>query len=257
MKHNFWKCNRRPGFTMAEMIVACGVFSMLMIFIYKVFIGGADSFNAGNWRITQQKSAQIFLSRIKDLLEKANYATQVKGGGSIASEALPIYINKDFLGAGRSCAGYDSQVMIFSIATSFVEGQADLGITANTKGTWSGVKLICKNRTLTLIRTGDWNAFNAAPYLAPADTYPPGMAGDYTGAGALVTVNTTLEDVSNLGIKISRGDVTSALATCTTILVSVDLVRLKNGKDTSAKIHEEVRAQLLLTDHEIDDKNAL
>lgn len=249
MKRNS-KTNRL-GYTLMEILIAASILSVFFAFMYKVFSGSSDSFNAGAWRVATQKQAQLFLVSLKGMLEKANYADTIAANGGIGVNyaTQPIYINTDYFNKSGDCSGVSAQVLFFAITQPKIAQQSSLGIAGNN-GLWSGVSLYCQNGKLTLKRTGDWDAEFQTPFGAPIQLHAV-LPADFPGLPANEGFRISLNEVGSLSIFVSIATDTPNIATGTTVEVSVTMVHMKNNVPTGAKLTEQVKAKLLKNDHKI------
>ncbi|MBI3038894.1 prepilin-type N-terminal cleavage/methylation domain-containing protein [bacterium] len=249
----FWRKGFK-GYTLIEVLIAISLFAMFFTFLIKTFSSGSDSFNTGSWRLTKQKEAQIFLGRLKDLLEKANYAERVGPDGDIGTtfQAMPIYVrrvdpSRGFFQQEESCSSIDTPVMYFSISEPYIAAQPELNI-PEKKGTWTGVTIHCKNNMLTLKRTSNWNDIGA-PFNAYTDTHPDVTW--FLDGKAQVNVNTDIDNVTALGIYLNVATDAADIGTGTTIIVEMELSQFKGNKPTNAKMRESLKAKLIRTNHEV------
>jgi hypothetical protein len=236
-----------------EVIISMGVLSLLFTFAYKTFTGGSESFHAGNWRLLKQKEAQFFLNRLKDLLEKANYAEAIEPGGGLgtAMDTLPIFVKTGANNSSVSCLSLNSGLLYFAVTEPFIRAQPELGLTTNTRGKWTGVSVICQNSKLILTRTGNWDAFNL-PYTAPLLTHPASLLGFFDDDTAPeIRLHLDVDDVATFSFMLSRATDTRDIATGTTVEITLGLARMKNNRPTHTMIQERVKARLLRNDHQI------
>ncbi len=186
---------RRKAITLTEILIATAVFSMFMISAFGVFSSSQSGFETGAWRLQRQKQAQIFLLRLKEIIEKANHAYEIKPDGKTARFGgdRPIIVNgtwRDKLASSSSNA-----VMFFSVTTPFVPAMPELG-QSQRNGIWKGCALECINGVLRCYQTGTWENM---PAVTPAEIGSPDLGkfvfGDTTGDFAI-----RLEDVSGIGV---------------------------------------------------------
>ena len=240
----------KSGFTLLELMIATGLLAMFFTFLFRTFTSGSESFNAGTWRVSKQKEAQQFLGRLKELLEKANYADSIGADGDIGTNyaTMPIYINNLWRNVSGPCLTTNQAVMYFGIADPFISAQTNIG-QAGQRGKWTGVSMLCQNGKLTLRRLGVWNTHNQPFNNAPADTHPP--PGNFDDGIPNSNVHIELTDVATLAFAISVATNTYATATGTMINVTIQCARMRNGVVTNAVVTESVRAKLLKNSHAI------
>jgi len=231
---------RKTGFTLVEILVSAGLLAMLMTGIMMAFRGGSDSFNTGNWRIQSQKRAQMFLSRLKENLEKANYAVQIQADAGTPEE-MPVFINSQWRNKDADCnLAAPTGVMWFSITKPYTAAQPNLNISEAT-GKWSGVSLLCQNRVLSLRRTTDVSAYNS-PVAAPK-SMPIG--GHFESDGGEVQFAEQLADVELMRINTTQN------VDGTIIEVILQIRRYVNNRPQDAWIRESCVCKLLLPDHTV------
>ncbi len=241
----FWQRPRR-GFTLVEVMIATTLFALLMVGVIGIFRSGSQSFNAGTWRLTTQKRAQLFLTRWKEVVEKANNAEVLPASGDPPPPiSRPIFIRNSWLNQGNPAS--NTEIMVFSISQPFIEANPDINITQPIPGSWTCVVLTCKDRTLTLFRSGD---INDLPPSAPSQAGSPDLVqfpSGFTGGDFRID----LPDVSSMAFILDRATGDATVATSTTLTLKLDLVRYSNGSPTSAKLTESMTANLIHRDHEV------
>lgn len=230
---------RKTGFTLVEIMISAGLLAFFLTGVMLFFRGGSSSFNTGNWRIQSQKMAQMFLVRLKENLEKANYAVQILTDGNASQrQTMPLYINKRWLNTEATCK-VDAAAMWFSITKPYTQGQTSLNVTEK-RGRWSGVGLTCRNRVLTLKRSGSITELNN-PFGAPLSL----PAGPFDAEGREVSFNDSLPDVDSMRIN------TTQTANGTTVEVILVLRRYLNNQPQETTVRESILCRLLLPDHSI------
>lgn len=231
--------------TLVEIMIATLVLSMFIAAIFAVFRSSSKSFSSGSWRIQSQKSLQVFLARLKDLLEKANNAHSIGADGALGVETLPICINDKVKDTDFEVRGQDLDLLFFAITESYKEGQADYGV-ANKTGSWLGVALLCRGDKLILKAEGDWDKF-ASDCAPPASIRPTDLA----NFPARDTLNTTmtLHDVESVLIS-TPDDITIDKETGH-MRIKVTLRRYDGKRKTDSKIVEEIGVSLIEKDPEV------
>ncbi|OIP25661.1 hypothetical protein AUK22_07830 [bacterium CG2_30_54_10] len=230
------------GFTMPELLIATSLFSLLIVGVCSLFKSGGDSFNSGTWRLEKQKSAQIFLGRLKEVLEKANNAETIPANGEVVIVASPpIFINNEWL--DKSAAVSDGQVVLFSIFKPYRDPQPKLNINSSEVGYWTGVVLSCTGRTLRLYRTG---SLNKLPPAAPPEVGSPDLVKFPEGFNG-GDIDVELNDVASLSVRV----VPAAMDAGLSISVTIELQRFSGGAPTQTKVTESITSTLLHQDQEI------
>ena len=229
---------KKSGFTLVEVLISAALLAMFMSGVMLSFRGGSDSFNTGNWRIQTQKKAQIFLTRLKENIEKANYAVTITAGGNSASQPMDLAVSPRWHNKVASCT-VSAGALWFAITKPYVAAQPALNV-GLSRGKWSGVSLYCQNRVLTLRRTGDSTVHNA-PFAAPYAN-PGGL---FDAEGAQACFQETLPDVETLRINTTQN------ADGTSVEVILQMRRYINNKPQEVWIKESILCKLLLPGHSI------
>lgn len=237
--------NRRSAFTMVEILVASAVLSLLMLSVFSIFRSGSESFNSGSWRVQSQKQLQVFLARLRDYVEKANYAHIISGMGSMSPQALPICINSKALDKEMLVRGTKTDLMFFGVTEAHKEGQADYGA-ATKPGSWLGVALLCRGDKLILKADGDWNKF-ASDCTPPAAIRPSDLA-KFPGRLGMNT-NIILQDVES--ILISKPSTTITDKESGHMKIKITLRRYNGAKPTNSFITEEIGLKLIEVNPEV------
>ncbi|HOY67437.1 MAG TPA: prepilin-type N-terminal cleavage/methylation domain-containing protein [Candidatus Ozemobacteraceae bacterium] len=232
------KGTNRPGFTLAEVLVACGVLSLLLAALFGVFRGGSAGFKSGQWQIQTQKKAQLFLIQLRELLEKANNAESYFSNSTPTVNALPIYAKTGFLNSVSALSGATG-LMYFSITTSYNSANPLIGA-PETRGTWAGV-------SLAAVRGNDGIGYKLVLKRSGVDTdhilcgppYAQALAGpNFTAEPANRRVTIELEDVQSIGFNNTQPGT-----------VEVTIVLSRNfGGGRVASFRETVRAKLMNVD---------
>ncbi|MBF0407618.1 MAG: hypothetical protein HQM10_09710 [Candidatus Riflebacteria bacterium] len=237
--------SRKIGFTMVEIIMGAGIMAMLLSGILLVFRSGSKSMELGTWRLDSQKKAQVLMGNLRELVENANYVSRMFATGEIASDPLPILINKRYKEKWGSCSDVNEPVMSFSVATPYLAPIPELGRTTATMGSWSGVMLYCgkksaseknKNRVITLIRTGNKDDFALWKGTVPNPTFS-----SYYTSNNLKNLSIELNDVASLSVKtLIPSDVKEA----SSIEITLTLVRYEGDRPTATSLTEKTVANL-------------
>ncbi len=229
--------NRR-GITLTEILIATAVFSMFMISAFGVFSSSQSGFETGSWRLHRQKQAQIFLLRLKEIIEKANHAYEISPDG----KTNRIGGSRDILVNGtwrdKLASSSDHAVMFFSITTPFVPAVPELGQTQRT-GNWKGCALECRKGVLRCYQTGDWNKMPAA---TPAIVGSPDLGkfafGDNAGDFSI-----SLEDVDGIGVYVQQATDAVDLGR-PEAFITVEIMLQKPRSKTTVQLSERITARV-------------
>ena len=234
----------KSGFTVLELMIAASLLALVLVGATSVFRGGSDSFRTGTWRAQSQKRAQVFLSVLREFLEKANDSETISADGVVTPTTIhPVFVNRRWYNTTGTCAGVNDSCMYFNINKPFVGAPSALlrsntGAGADTNGTWSGVALYCLNGTLHIKRSGQYSAINSNPF--PAQFAPP--SANFSPAPG-VEFHTMLENVASMTIQETR--TTSGVS----LLVRLTLQAPRDKRNIT--LSEEVRAKLLRANHPV------
>ncbi len=85
------------GFTLIEILVAAGIFTLFFWGAYALYRSGTDMFITGSWKLSKQKDAQRFLTVLKERLEMTSRPTRIDPSGTtdatrIASVPTFVYL---------------------------------------------------------------------------------------------------------------------------------------------------------------------
>ncbi len=228
----------RKAVTMVEILIATSVFSLFMLSVFGIFEYSRAGFETGSWRIQKQKQAQTFLLRLKDLIERSNHAYAVAPNGATERVAVrPTVINEAWFNQVASVTS--NGMLYFSITSPYVPAQTDLG-QVESRGIWKGVGLDCKDQTLRLYMTGNWNEM---PPHTPVDVGSPDLDkfvfGNTEGDFA-----TTLTDVAAVGIFASAATLTTDIGR-PAIFLTVELILENPRSRQKAQVVERMTASLV------------
>ncbi|HNX78027.1 MAG TPA: hypothetical protein PKM56_20295 [Candidatus Rifleibacterium sp.] len=230
--------NNRKAITLTEILIATAVFSMFMISAFGVFSSSQASFETGSWRLQRQKQAQIFLLRLKEILEKANHAYEVRPDGKTSRFGAdrPIFVNANWREQVASAS--NNAVLFFSITTPCIPAITELG-QAQRPGIWKGCALECINNTLRCYQTGLWDNM---PSVTPAEVGSPDLAkfvfGNTTGDFSI-----SLQDVGAIGVFVQPAT-SSADIGRPEIFVTVEVLLDKPRSKTRVQLTERITARV-------------
>lgn len=178
---------RARGFTMAEIMIATGILSLLFVGVFSLYRSTAESFSGGEWRISAQKSAQLMLNMLREDIEKANSPFRVLADGTISAVTnIPIYISNSALNnsladtnlvSSNPNPAVSSALAFFSISMPYVDASPFVPVAS--PGQWLGCSLGMVGRSLVYRRTGDPAAHSSDPLPLPGAvmTFPSGGVG--------------------------------------------------------------------------------
>jgi len=230
--------SQRRGVTMVEILVATTVFSLFMAAAFGIFRSSQEGFESGHWRIQRQKEAQLFLLRLKEVMEKANHAYEVMPDGQTvrAGGIRPVYINGTWF--NRVASSSNNGVMYFSISTPYKSAVPELGQPVST-GIWKGVGLECRGGKMRCYMTGVWNNF---PTSVPGDVGSADLSkfvfGNTTGDFSI-----SLSDVSAIGVFVQQASETVDLGR-PEAFVTVEVTMTKPKSRTRVQISERMTAKM-------------
>jgi|GEM_PF-971784 len=226
------------GFTLAEVLISCGVMSLLFAALFGVFRGGASGFKSGQWQLQSQKKAQLFLTQLRELLEKANNAESYFSTGTPSVNPLPINVKTGFLNSVTALSE-STGLLYFSVTTSYSAANPVIR-TSEVRGTWAGV-------SLSAVKNNDGQGYRLVLTRSGTDTdhircgppYTQSLAGpNFTAEPAARRVSIELEDVQSIGFSnVSPGT------------VEVTIVMSRNfGGNRIGTVRETVRAKFMNSD---------
>lgn len=150
------KCIKNSNaFTIIELLIATGLLSLVILSAFSLSSSSNKSFEAGSWRIARQKTAQLFLLRFKETIERANHANQIAKDG----EVTRIGSSRDIVIAApwyNQVASSTNSGILFASSTSPYILPIPEFRQIEKKGIWKGFSLECFNKTLVLLQTGKW-----------------------------------------------------------------------------------------------------
>ena len=228
----------RRGITLTEILIATAVFSMFMISAFGVFSSSQTGFDTGSWRLHRQKQAQIFLLRLKEILEKANHAYEIRPDGKTNrfGGSRDILVNGTW--RDKLASASDHAVLFFSITTPFVPAVPELGQTQKT-GSWKGCGLECRKNILRCYQTGDWNQM---PAVTPAVVGSPDL-GKFAFGNETGDFSISLEDVNSIGVYVQQATDAVDLGR-PEVFITVELMLQKPRSKTTVVLSESITARV-------------
>ncbi len=228
----------RRGITLTEILIATAVFSMFMISAFGVFSSSQTGFDTGSWRLHRQKQAQIFLLRLKEILEKANHAYEIRPDGKTNrfGGSRDILVNGTW--RDKLASASDHAVLFFSITTPFVPAVPELGQTQKT-GSWKGCGLECRKNILRCYQTGDWNQM---PAVTPAVVGSPDL-GKFAFGNETGDFSISLEDVNSIGVYVQQATDAVDLGR-PEVFITVEVMLQKPRSKTTVVLSESITARV-------------
>lgn len=226
------------GITLTEILIATAVFSMFMISAFGVFSSSQTGFDTGSWRLHRQKQAQIFLLRLKEILEKANHAYEIRPDGKTNrfGGSRDILVNGTW--RDKLASASDHAVLFFSITTPFVPAVPELGQTQKT-GSWKGCGLECRKNILRCYQTGDWNQM---PAVTPAVVGSPDL-GKFAFGNDTGDFSISLEDVNSIGVYVQQATDAVDLGR-PEVFITVEVMLQKPRSKTTVVLSERITARV-------------
>lgn len=230
--------NNSRGITLTEILIATAVFSMFMISAFGVFSSSQSGFDTGSWRLQRQKQAQIFLLRLKEILEKANHAYEIRPDGKTnrVGGSRDILVNGTWRDKLASASNHAA--MFFSITTPFVPAIPELGQTQRT-GNWKGCALECRKNVLRCYQTGDWNQM---PAVTPAIVGSPDL-GKFAFGNNVGDFSISLEDVNGIGVYVQQATEAVDLGR-PEVFITVEVMLQKPRSKTIVQLSERITARV-------------
>ena len=87
--------NKKFGFTLVELCIACMVFVLLMGAAYAVFSGVSKSFQRSTKSLTMQNEMRNGLNFIREEMQRASYKSEIKINGNTIHEDKYFSLTKD------------------------------------------------------------------------------------------------------------------------------------------------------------------
>lgn len=226
------------GITLTEILIATAVFSMFMISAFGVFSSSQSGFDTGSWRLQRQKQAQIFLLRLKEIIEKANHAYEIRPDGKTNrfGGSRDILVNGTW--RDKLASASDHAVMFFSITTPFVPAVPELGQAQRT-GSWKGCGLECRKNILRCYQTGDWNQM---PAVTPAVVGSPDL-GKFTFGNDVGDFSISLEDVNGIGVYVQQATDAVDIGR-PEVFITIEVMLQKPRSKTNVQLSERITARV-------------
>lgn len=237
--------HNKKAFTLVEMLIAVSVLSLLLASAYGLYSHAQKSFNVGSWRLSKQRSAQTFLLRLKETLEKANHAYSIENSGVQGRVGGSRNILIDTKYYNKLASTSNKLMLCGSINKYYTSGSPELRVPARP-GIWKGFALQCFNKKLKLYQTGKWDDMEPSP---------PAIVGT-ADATKFVLDNTTgdfkmeLEDVDSIGFWAATATGTDTLPNPEVLITcTIKLVKPKDKtaltESITAKISDRVLSEVV------------
>ncbi len=236
------------GFTLVEMLVAFGVFTLFFGGLFALYRVGSNAFSTGSWKLARQKQAQMFLEVLKERLEQASNLA-ILGGAANTDQMQITAASVFFPGNANTAVPLDVKayttsrnILLFSVC------KPNLG--PNT-GLWCGhaLKIIPgpgggKPGHLRIFSSSQAGAFSTG--IAAFPPTPPG------GGAAWLTDPTSyqlgpngysmnLDDVGTVSLLYQTSDAPGSASGTKVININVTLF---NPKHTATTLQQSIRARV-------------
>ncbi len=118
------------GFTLAETIIALGVFTLFFGGLFAFYRMGSNMYATGSWRLTQQKAAQHFLTLFKERLEQASNLTAVDptAANQIQPVSSPLYSVPQGTVIDFSTLAATKKLLLFTVTKPALAGSSRKGL---------------------------------------------------------------------------------------------------------------------------------
>ncbi len=217
---------KKRAFTVAEVLIAALVFSIMAVGVFGLFRMGSNMYLSGSWKFNKQKEAERFLNNVKERMEQASNPAKIdvngSGGFELRTNRAGFFVNnftgiRDVTSANLAVGArlYLAEFVIAKVDKRNVTingGPGDHGLiyylSLYCEGQRNGYASLCLHMNN---RTDDGFFVNPTPGGTPTTfTFVPPSLGDaggieYDGAASLYSLpnvpqTITLEDVSNIEI---------------------------------------------------------
>ena len=236
---------KNKAFTLVELLIAMGLLSLVIISTFSIFSDSSKSFKSGNWRISRQKAAQIFLLKFKENIEKVSHVNVLKKDGTQSRQSkMNIAIPSDFY--NKIASTTNSGIIFASCCTPICESNTELK-TEQKNGVWKGFSLECFNKKLAFLQTA---TVNKMPSSVPANVFPANWANVTRGKtnGDFVI---TLEDVDSIGVFVQKTTDSTELNR-PEILLTLKITMVMPNSRGQTKVSEQITAKI--HDRDIDNE---
>lgn len=238
------------GFTMAEILVAAAITTLLFTGAFSIYRSGSESFLLGDWKINSQKRAQRFLAMLSSDLNQANNAFTIASASTIIAAATPIYLQSQaFYRDGETAKAVNIQgdtwipLLFFSITRPNVQASE---FSAARPGLWKGISLWGKDGKLMYTLTGNATKYSTVPANIPGTIpsyMPPGVTpGGNFQPSAEDSAKILLEDVETVSFR-EKTRANDGTTTECVLQITLNMVRSRFGNTT--KIVESSDAAIL------------
>lgn len=260
-----YQITNRSGFTLVEILIASGIFSVFCVGLFSFYRMGSGMFLKGSWKLRKQKECERFLTRLKERIEQTSHAvfinpTQPGGSQIIKTEAnFVTLVSGTEIGTGNPGSTEPTgltRLMLFSVCKpdlSMLPGQASMkglkllnSLAIAPSNTMSGAKklytLYFGSNTVSAPLQGI-DLFNSAT------TFDPGVpaGGDFSSTPSDYSLGSNeslskLTDVSYVIIdwKLSTG----GNAAAETAKIVGLRIGMQHPKYPETKVHQRMQAKL-------------
>lgn len=173
----------RTGFTMVELLVAFGVFSLFFGGLFLVYRTGMNMYITGSWKMNKQKEAQRFLTILKERIEQASRPSRIDPTNADPNNRIQIG-PASFLTVQNNSAILNIATRTASVKlAAFSICKPDLTGIGEAAGLWFGQVLYANKNNLELFGSNNRNHGK----MLSSGPFPPSPS--FNVGGTTVTPN--------------------------------------------------------------------
>lgn len=244
------------AFTLVEVLVAAGIFSLFCVGLFSFYRMGSNIFVKGSWKLRKQKEAERFLAAVKERIEQTSNATVIDPAAANqieTNDASFVTLNNGSTIGSSTPVTSNTRLMIFSVC------KPDLSKINPTK---RGIILhnclmlvpdTAKNLyTLYFGSRKSKDAIKGIDFFNSPTNYDPAppVGGDFSASPQQYSLGADpqllkLTDVS--AVKIDWGIASGTNAATETAKIVGLYVEMQNPKYPSTKLQQRMQAKLDFT----------
>lgn len=262
--------SRKFGFTMVEILIASGIFSIFCVGLFSFYRMGSGMFLKGSWKLRKQKECERFLSRLKERIEQTSSAVFIDPSNDPSAQIVENkakFVTLDSGSAiGTGTAGLEpaglTRLMLFSVCKpdlSRLPGQGSskglrlfhglaLVQSSNTLAGAKKLYTLCMGTTTSNTNT----AINGVDFFNSTTDFKPAIpaGGDFSASPSDYSLGgdpsfTKLTDVSFIEIDWGLAAL-EGVATEATKVIGLK-VGMQNPKYPETKVQQRMQAKLDFT----------